>query len=357
MATQQLARKTIIELTPYQSARRIGGHGNIWLNANESPDSADYPQPQLRLNRYPEFQPPELIQAYADYSGVSTDQIIAGRGADEAIDLLIRTYCEPGIDRIVINPPTYGMYGICAKTWGVDILEQPVDEEFNPDYSALEKIDAKLFFICSPNNPTGSLADLDKLAKLAKSKQDKALVIVDEAYIEFSADKSAKELLSQCDNLVILRTLSKAFALAGIRCGFTLAHPDVIQMLFKTSAPYPISTPIADIATEVLTNRLGEMKQRVQTLNQIRNEFCEKLLSLEGVEHVFPATGNFVLVRFSDPELFKEMGEQEIVLRDFDDKPRLKRSIRISIGNEVEMAKTLATIQKIIEKPIKEYAS
>lgn len=356
MATQQLARKAVQELTPYQSARRIGGHGSIWLNANESPDSQQYPNPEQRLNRYPEFQPPELIGAYATYAGLSDPQILTTRGADEAIDLLIRGYCEPGQDRIVINPPTYGMYAICAKTWGVEIVEQPVTDSFDPDYAALEQLDAKLFFICSPNNPTGNLVDLNEVSKLAEIKKDKALIVIDEAYIEFASDQTAVDLLESYDNIVILRTLSKAFALAGARCGFVLANPDVIAILSKVIAPYPVPTPVATIATEVLTARLPQMYQRVAECNAIREQFVQTLNQLDGVAEVFPATGNFVLIRFESDAIFAQMGERGIVLRDFNDKPNLAASIRITIGTQAEMDTTLAALEQLLAEPKKDFA-
>ncbi|MFM2481100.1 histidinol-phosphate transaminase [Celerinatantimonas sp. YJH-8] len=356
MATQQLARQAVQELTPYQSARRIGGHGNIWLNANESPDNAGYPNPEQRLNRYPEFQPPELIEAYAQYSQLTSAQILAGRGADEAIDLLIRAYCEPRKDQIVINPPTYGMYAICAKTWGINIIEQPVDADYNPDYQALTQLDAKLFFICSPNNPTGNVVDLEKVAQLAKQKRDKALIVIDEAYIEFAAEYTAQSLLAAYDNIVILRTLSKAFALAGARCGFILAHPDVINTLSKVIAPYPVPTPVAVVATEVLTTRLNEMYERVEIQNEIRRQFIQEIEKLDGIAEIFSATGNFILIRFSNPDVFKHMSEQGIVLRDFDDKPKLKSSIRISIGTQQEMEATLASLKQFIAASEKDFA-
>ncbi|MFM2484001.1 histidinol-phosphate transaminase [Celerinatantimonas yamalensis] len=344
MATTQLARQCVQQLTPYQSARRIGGHGHIWLNANESPDNIDYPNPEQRLNRYPEFQPPELISAYANYANITPDQVLATRGADEAIDLLIRTYCEPGQDRVVINPPTYGMYAISAQTFGVEVVEQPVDVNFDPDYAALAKIDAKLIFICSPNNPTGNLIDLAKLEVLALAQQDKALIVVDEAYIEFSAQASAISRLSQFDNIVILRTLSKAFALAGARCGFVLGNAAVIQCLSKVIAPYPIPTPVAKLAELVLTRQLASMKQRVEALNQQRLAFKQQLEVLPGVEYLFNATGNFILIRFKQ-ELFSAIAEKGIVLRNFTDKARLERCIRVSIGNPQEMATTLEAIR------------
>ncbi|MFM2476596.1 histidinol-phosphate transaminase [Celerinatantimonas sp. MCCC 1A17872] len=346
MPTQQLARTCVQSLTPYQSARRIGGVGNIWLNANESPDSADYPLAELRLNRYPEFQPPELINAYAQYAGVSAEQVLATRGADEAIDVLIRTYCEPGQDQIVINPPTYGMYAISAETFGVDVIKQPLDDDFNPDYQALAKANAKIIFICSPNNPTGNLVDIEALRTLAKAQQDKAIIVVDEAYIEFSPQATASGLIQEFDNIVILRTLSKAFALAGARCGFVLAQNEVISMLAKVIAPYPVPSPVASVATGVLTQGLSSMQARVAESNRLRAEFVNQIAKLNCADTIFSATGNYVLVQFK-ADLFDKIAQRGIVLRNFADKPRLERSIRVTIGNQQEMEQTLEAIKEL----------
>jgi histidinol-phosphate aminotransferase len=260
----KLARNTVQALTPYLSARRIGGKGHIWLNANEAPNCiTEFQLNSEGLNRYPEFQPPELIQAYADYAHVETSQLLATRGADESIELLIRTFCESNSDKaqqecILICPPTYGMYAISAETADVGIVEVALDIDFNVDYQAVKETvlsnkKIKLVFLCAPNNPTGNLLDKNKLIKLLQATHDHALIVVDEAYIEFCPEASQVDLLSAHSNLVITRTLSKAFALAGIRCGFTIANSDVIEMLSKVIPPYPMPAPIAQIATQALS--------------------------------------------------------------------------------------------------------
>ncbi|CAG9296768.1 histidinol-phosphate transaminase [Celerinatantimonas diazotrophica] len=353
MPTQQLARACVQVLTPYQSARRIGGHGNIWLNANESPDSDDYSLAHLRLNRYPEFQPPELISAYAEYAGVEEEQVLATRGADEAIDLLIRTYCEPGQDQIVINPPTYGMYAISAQTFGVDVIKQPLDDDFNPDYQALNQVNAKIIFICSPNNPTGNLVSIAALRTLAQAQQNKAIIAIDEAYIEFSPQASASALINEFDNIVIFRTLSKAFALAGGRCGFILAPNEIIRMLAKVIAPYPVPSLVASVATKVLTQEMSAMQQRVTESNRLRTEFIKQIDSLKIADTIFSATGNFILVQFK-ADLFDCIAQRGIVLRNFADKPRLERAIRITIGSPQEMEQTIAAIKELSQTRIGE---
>ena len=348
----QLARKSVQDLTPYQSARRIGGTGDVWLNANEAPDSGHYSLDCSRLNRYPEFQPEAVINGYAHYAGVKPGQVITTRGADEAIELLIRTFCEPGVDSILINPPTYGMYEISAETCGVNTIKQQLDVNFDPDYEAIKaQLDTvNLVFLCAPNNPTGNLIDTDKLTDLLSAAKDKAIIVCDEAYIEFCPPASQVSLLQDFDNLVILRTLSKAFALASLRCGFALASETVIGLLSKVIAPYPVPEPVAQIASQALTEAgIAVMQARVEQLNGIRNAFIDELNQLQGVEKVFPATGNYVLVQFIDSQkVFSLLGEQGIVLRDFSSKERLENCIRITLGNAAEMKSTLIALKSVL---------
>ncbi|MDR0247185.1 MAG: aminotransferase class I/II-fold pyridoxal phosphate-dependent enzyme, partial [Burkholderiales bacterium] len=238
MNFQKLARDCVRVLTPYQSARRIGGHGDVWLNANEFPRAEAYSLTQP-LNRYPECQPPALLAAYAAYAGVRSEQLLVSRGADESIELLIRAFCEPGEDAVLYCPPTYGMYGVSAETFGISRRTVLSTKDWQLDLPAIEVAlgetapKVKVVYVCHPNNPTGNLLDHDDLRRLLRMAESKALVVIDEAYIDFRPDMSTASWLETFPHLVILRTLSKAFALAGLRCGFTIAHPEVIQLLLK----------------------------------------------------------------------------------------------------------------------------
>jgi len=350
----QLARNNVNALTPYQSARRIGGTGDTWLNANESPESPESVEFELdceRLNRYPEFQPTSMLDAYAIYASVNSNQLITTRGADEAIELLIRTFCEPNQDKILINTPTYGMYEVSAETNGVVTIKQPLTASFNPDYEAIKKQidDIKIIFLCAPNNPTGNTLDQGALIDLLVAAKDRAIVVVDEAYIEFCPQHTQVALLKDFENLVILRTLSKAFALASIRCGFAIANPSIIDLLLKVIPPYPVPEPVAQIAIQALTIAgISHMRHRVTTLNGIREQFSQALVILPTVEYIFPTTGNFLLVRFKDSsKVFSALSKQGIVLRDFSNKPTLENCIRITVGTEFEMNKTLAAIKAL----------
>ena len=350
----QLACKRVQDLTPYLSARRIGGKGHIFLNANESPKSEAYQLDCSRLNRYPECQPPEVLSRYAAYASVEPNQVLISRGSDEAIELLIRTFCEPGQEEILFCPPTYGMYSISAETCGVGMRTLPPLPDFQPDVSAIldtlqQGKPVKVLFFCSPNNPTGTVLQRDKLLAILDATAGKSIVVVDEAYIEFCPQFSMVDLINDYPNLVITRTLSKGFALAGLRCGFTIAHPEVISLLLKVIAPYPIPEPVAQIAAQALSDRgLDSMRQRVLWLNRLKAELKAELLKQPCVKEVFDDHGNFLLARFeSGSRLFQAMVDAGIILRDFGTKPMLEESVRITIGDEAEMAAVLDVLNRL----------
>ncbi|MEL0659237.1 histidinol-phosphate transaminase [Psychromonas arctica] len=352
---KKLARKTVQALTPYLSARRIGGNGDVWLNANEAPDCSIYQLDSSKLHRYPEFQPPQILNAYAAYAKLNADQVLTTRGADESIEILIRTFCEPNLDSILICPPTYGMYAISAETCGVAIEEVQLQANFDVDYEAVKKTvlesdgKIKIVFLCAPNNPTGNMLDKNKLADLLTATVGKALIVADEAYIEFCPELSQTDLIIDHENLVITRTLSKAFALASIRCGFTLAQTSVIEMMSKVIAPYPVPAPVAQIAEQALSaDGLEVMRDRVVVLNNNRHVLANALTKIDCVVDIFPTTGNFLLVRFKDSaKVFKAFADDGIIMRDFANKPRLENCVRITIGNSDEMNRTLNTLNSL----------
>lgn len=341
---EKLARKQVQALTPYMSARRIGGSGDVWLNANESPFDNEYKTDFTRLNRYSDCQPPALIEAYAAYAGVKGNQVLTSRGADEGIELLIRAFCEPNEDAILYCPPTYGMYAISAETIGVERKVVPLTAEWQLDLDAIEaNLDnVKLVFVCSPNNPTGNLVNRADIVKLLEMTKDRAIVVMDEAYIDFCPEASTVDLLAQYSNLAILRTLSKAFALAGLRCGFTLANEELINVLLKVIAPYPVPVPVADIAVQALSEAgLARAKFQVLDLNANRAYLQVGLQMIEGIT-VFEGWGNYLLVKFPDGDaLFKAAWDHGIILRN----SPIENCVRISVGNREECEKTVAFIR------------
>jgi len=341
---EKLARKNVQALTPYLSARRIGGSGDVWLNANESPFTNDYSCDFSGLNRYPECQPPAVIEAYAAYAGVKPEQVITTRGADEGIELLVRAFCEPGEDAILFCPPTYGMYSISAETIGVNYKKVPLLADWQLDLPAIEgNLDnVKVVFVCSPNNPTGNLVKREDILALLEMTKDRAIVVMDEAYIDFCPEASSVDLLAQYPNLAILRTLSKAFALAGLRCGFTLANEELIGVLMKVIAPYPMPRPVADIAVQALSNEgLARAKTQVLELNANRAYLQAGLELIDGVT-VFEGWGNYLLIKFPTGDaLFKAAWDNGIILRN----SPIDDCVRISVGSRDECEKTLAFIR------------
>ncbi|MFO4641446.1 histidinol-phosphate transaminase [Vibrio cholerae] len=341
---KKLARQQIQALTPYLSARRIGGSGDVWLNANESPFNNEYKTDFARLNRYSDCQPKAMIQAYANYAGVQPEQVLTSRGADEGIELLIRAFCEPNQDAILFCPPTYGMYAISAETFGVERKKVPLTADWQLDLPSIEaNLDrVKLVFVCSPNNPTGNLVKRADIIKLLEMTQDRAIVVMDEAYIDFCPEASTVDLLAQYPNLAILRTLSKAFALAGLRCGFTLANAELINVLLKVIAPYPVPIPVAEIAVQALSPAgLARAKYQVLDLGANRAYLQVGLSMVPGVQ-VFEGWGNYLLVKFPDGNaLFKAAWEHGIILRN----SPIENCVRISVGNREECEKTVAFIR------------
>ena len=329
---KQLARPELLKLTPYQSARRIGGRGDIWINANESPfNNSDLD----KVNRYPECQPPELINAYSNYSGVKASNIIASRGADEAIELLIRTFCVPGVDSIACFGPTYGMYAISAATFNVGVTALSLTDDYQlPDAWPNQIGDAKIVFICNPNNPTGTVISKENIEQAIQAAPN-AIVVVDEAYIEFCPEYSVADLLSTYPNLVVLRTLSKAFALAGARCGFMLANDAIIDLVMLVIAPYPVPLPVSELATKALSAQgLDTMQTQVATLVE-QGQRLSAALSAFGAQ-VLPANGNYVLAKFDDvASVAERLREAGIVARAYKD-PRLADAIRFSFTNELQ---------------------
>lgn len=340
-----LARAELVDMIPYQSARRLqAGNGafneKTWLNANEASGDGQYQLNGENINRYPDFQPDSLLNAYSQYTGLTKNQILATRGADEGIELLIRTFCTPYQDNILICPPTYGMYAISAKNHGAGIVKVPlIENTLDIDGIKAQVGKVNLVFLCSPGNPTGNLLPHTQLKAALDLFKDTAIVVVDEAYIEFSAEQSTVSWLAKYPNLVVLRTLSKAFASAGLRCGFTLASNDIITMLSKVIAPYPVPAPIAELASEILSESgIQVMKERVAEVNTLQAAISQWLAQQTWCEKVFASDANFVLFKTSrKDEIFNTLIEQGILIRDQSKQIQLEDCLRISIGSKDEL--------------------
>ncbi|MCT8566474.1 histidinol-phosphate transaminase [Glaesserella parasuis] len=347
MTISQLSRKNLQSLTPYQSARRLGGSGDVWLNANEYALSPNFDLTDRTFNRYPEPQPQAVIEGYATYAGVMPENVLVSRGGDESIELIIRAFCEP-TDCVLYCPPTYGMYSVSAETCGIALKTVPLTADFQLNLPEIERnLDGvKVVFVCSPNNPTGTLVKRSDLLKLLQITTGKAIVVMDEAYIEFCPQATMVNELPNYPHLAIIRTLSKAFALAGLRCGFTLANAELINVLQKVIAPYPQPTPVTDIATQALTAQgLNEMQQRVADVLTNRAWLIDQLKQIPSVVEIFDTEANYVLVKFQDGQkVFKALWEKGIILRDQHKALGLQNCIRISIGTREELERTVEAI-------------
>ncbi|MFA0522719.1 histidinol-phosphate transaminase [Vibrio sp. 10N.222.52.C3] len=349
-----LVPQAVKKLIPYQSARRIGGDGRIWLNANELESSLF--QGEASHNRYPDFLPQDIAKAYQDYCGTDA-ATVAVRGADEAIDLLIRTFCKPASDNILICSPTYAMYEFCADALAINTLDSPLQEDFSLNVADIvNKAElANIVFLCSPNNPTGNVIPKSDLIQVLEGTIGKSLVVVDEAYIEFEPQTSAVSLIERYPHLVVIRTLSKAFGLAAVRCGFILASQNVMQYIAKLIPPYPMPDCSSQIVLDALSDeRVSVMQDATQKLVELRNWFACELTQFDFIESVYPSSTNFILLRQkAGHQVFSVLAKDGIVTRNQNHEPALRNCVRISIGSQesmLEVITSLTSYQTELEK-------
>ena len=349
----RLTNTNIAKLKPYESARRLYSGGQDWLNANESPFANPYRLDDSKLNRYPACQPEAVVQHYAEYAGLAPENVLVTRGADEGIELLIRAFCQPQQSNIMICPPTYGMYAISAETCDVGIVSVPQKQDFSLDLEAMKQLadNVSVVFVCSPNNPTGNCVAREQIEDVLTFFADKAIVVVDEAYIEFAYDSNWAAQLSQYENLAVLRTLSKAFALAGLRCGFTLASPAIIQTLLKVIAPYPIPEPVAQIAAQALAKpALERMREQVDVLTEQRALLVQQLNAIDAITIVGDQTANFILFRCdAKDQLMSFLVENGMLIRDQSKQLNLSNCLRISIGNAEQNQRLMTLISQFFK--------
>ncbi len=347
-----LVRPDLRDFAGYKSARSEALRGDVWLNANESA-WANPADGQGRSRRYPDPQPPALRARLAQLYDVAPEQLLVGRGSDEAIDLLVRALCVPAQDAIVVTPPVFGMYAVCARLQGARLVEVPLvdgDAGFSADLDAVREAalgqGAKLVFLCSPSNPAGSAIPLDDIAALARALAGRALVVVDEAYGEFSDQPSASTLLVEHENIAVLRTLSKAHALAAARIGVVIGDSGLVGALQRCQAPYPVPTPCADLALDGLSDTaLTQTRQRVALVRSERSRMQIALERTAGVRRVYASQGNYLLVRFDDAEgAFRALLAAGVVVRDQRATPQLGDALRITIGSPMQNDRVLSVL-------------
>lgn len=348
-----LVREDLRGFGGYSSARSADLRGEIWLNANESP----WPNPADAgggSRRYPDPQPAALREALARLYGVDAACVLIGRGSDEAIDLLVRALCEPRRDAVLVTPPVFGMYAVSARLQNAPLLEVPLVEDgagFRTDLEAVatvaERGNARIVFLCSPSNPTGGVVPLEGIAGLARRLRGRALVVVDEAYGEFADQPSATTLMDAHPNIAVLRTLSKAHALAAARIGALVAAPTLVRVLRACQAPYPVPAPCAALALAALApEALQRTAARVARVRGERERLRQALAALPGVRRVYPSQGNYLLVRFADAQAaFDRLLAAGVVVRDQRAAPGLGDALRISIGTPEQNQRVLDTLR------------
>lgn len=339
-----LVRENIKKLKPYSSARdEFKGEARIFLDANEN--SLGSPLTKW-YNRYPDPLQWELKKKIAAIKTTQPENILLGNGSDECIDLLIRAFCEPQLDNIIICPPTYGMYEVYANINNVAYKSVPLTPAFQLDLEALENaVDAatKMIFLCSPNNPTGNSLYREDVEMILNNFD--GLVVVDEAYINFSRQRSYIKDLAEYPNLVIMQTFSKAWGLAALRLGMTIASPEIINVLNKIKPPYNINQATQELAMKALDN-LDSVNTMIQELVNEREALSKAFAALPFVETVYPSDANFILVKVPDANgLYNYLVEQGIIVRNRSNVLLCEGCLRITIGTEAENKELLEQVQ------------
>ena len=351
MSIQDLIRDDLKNFKHYVCARdEDGGQEKVLLNANESP--WEYSQNlEVVLNRYPQKQPTQLIPKLAELFQVQADQLMMLRGSDEGIDLLLRLFCTAREDAIMLCPPTFGMYAVGAALQGAEVIEVPITKAGNYQINFDELLlkwtpKVKMIFLCSPNNPTGNLLNPPDILKLCKELAGKSIVVVDEAYIEFCDQESMASYINQYDNLVVLRTFSKVYGMAGARCGFLIAANEIIDWVKKIVTPYPLSTMVIEVVHQALApERLQQVHTNTLILQAEREKLYTELPKLSFVKKVWPSAANYILLEVTDANgLCQYCDEQGFVIRNMHNKPELENCVRITVGKPEQNQMLLSTL-------------
>ncbi|MEZ5070362.1 MAG: histidinol-phosphate transaminase [Bacteroidales bacterium] len=345
---QRLVRPNIRDLVPYSSARdEFTGNAQVYLDANESPYNAPY-------NRYPDPKQRQLKEQMGAWMGLDAERIFLGNGSDEGIDLLFRVCCRPGGDNVVSMEPSYGMYGVCARINDVEFRRVLLNPDFTLSPEAiLDRCDdrTKLIFLCSPNNPTGNVLDRAAVRQVLESA--KALVVVDEAYADFSEKEGFLSLLEEFSNLVVLRTLSKAWGLAGIRLGMLFGDPILIGYLTAVKYPYNLNMLTLEAASTALQYP-DRTREWVEAIARERTRMTGELQQLSLVEKVHPSDANFLLVRVTRVrELFSYLTNEGIIVRDRSSVPLCTGCLRITVGSPSENDRLLDAIKTFEKEEVK----
>ena len=345
MNIDTLVRNNVKKMSSYSSARDDFKKENemklIYLDANESPFDNG-------INRYPDNKHDELKKVVSGVKNVNVNQVVFGNGTDEILDLIVRVFCNPSEDKIITLPPTYGMYDVIAKTNGVENIEIPLKSDFSIDKNEILKLSSKktkILFLCSPNNPTGNSFDTNNLTDLIKSF--KGIVVVDEAYIDFSSKQSLISLIEDNNNLIITQTMSKAYGMAGIRLGMGFSNEKIINYLNKIKPPYNINVLTERKALEEL-NKIDEIEKNISIVLDQRNLLVSCLEKLDFVEKIYKSDANFLLVKVDNADLrYNQLLENGIVVRNRSNQPLCQNCLRITIGTKNENTSLIKTLNEL----------
>ncbi len=343
----KIVRENIRDLKPYRPARDDFDSG-ILLDANENSFGSPI-ESELELNRYPMPYQEKLRSVIADYRNVDIENVFVGVGSDEAIDLLFRIFCSPGKDKVITNPPTYGMYKVSANINNIKVDEVLLTPDFQlQTEKILNRVTdfTKLIFVCSPNNPTAN--DMDRKDIVYLLENFDGLVVVDEAYIDFSEQAGFAEEVKNYPNLVVLQTLSKAFGLAGIRLGIAIANPEVIKYMMKVKAPYNVNKLTSQTALKGFEN-LESVRKNINSINSEKNRIVSELKNLAQVEKVFSSAANFLLFRVDDAlNVYKKLADSGVIVRYRGNEPHCENCLRVTIGTVQENDRFLEALFKIL---------
>lgn len=343
---QHNIRPHLFGLKPYSSARDdFKGQADTWLDANENPftKNGDF-------NRYPDPHQRALKEKVGKLKNVDVSEIFLGNGSDEAIDLLYKATCTPGVSNVIICPPTYGMYAVQAGIFGVEVREAPLDADFQlVTDRVLAQIDesTRLIWLCSPNNPTGNLLNRSIIETILSNTR--ALVVVDEAYIDFANESSVwHQYKNQYPNLIVLQTFSKAWGMAGLRLGVLLANPQIVGLLYNIKLPYNINTLTQQLALEQLAN-VTQKETEVAAILMQRRTLANQLLQTEGILRVYDSQANYLLFKVKEPILlYRFLAENGVVIRDRSTQPGCEGCLRVTIGTQEENERFISFTTKFL---------
>jgi histidinol-phosphate aminotransferase len=344
MNIDNLIRANIKALKPYSSARdefKEFSSDMVFLDANENPFDNG-------VNRYPDPQQLNVKGKLSKIKDVPVKNILLGNGSDEVLDLIFRVFCEPNQDNIIALPPTYGMYAVLANTNAVDIKEVPLNSNFQPDVNSILKVanaNSKLLFLCSPNNPTANSFDANKIEKLIQDF--KGIVVIDEAYIDFSKEESWLSRLHEFPNIIITQTLSKAYGMAGIRLGLCFASQQIIETLNKIKPPYNVNELTQRKAFERLS-KMEDVNQEIKNILLERRILRENLKEISFIKTIYPSDANFLLVKVDDAtKRYNQLIKKGVVIRNRTNQTGCENCLRFTIGTEEENEKLIEVLNQL----------